>query len=300
MTLIGKILTFLNFFLSLVFLGFAISVNTLNKELKSGQSWYQVAKQLKENAERSSRDAALREESITKLQTQVADGLKREAEADTLYKKTMKDSEEKNRQDATARADLVNKFQVAEGRVQDYQKEADISQKQVKEQVQRLAQANEQIAKLNFENQQRTNELVQQKFQTKTLSERLDKSVTENNRLMTELERLRQQADGGGGVAAATPASKALLDRPPPEDLRGHVKEIGTNGLVSISLGSDHGLLRGHTLQVYRLNPTQQYLGKIVIIELNPHEAVGQLLTPQNSKLIQKNDIVASRIMVTP
>ena len=47
MTIIGKILTFLVFFLSIVFLGFAYNINQLNKDPKTGKSWYQLATDLR-------------------------------------------------------------------------------------------------------------------------------------------------------------------------------------------------------------------------------------------------------------
>ena len=52
---------------------------------------------------------------------------------------------------------------------------------------------------------------------------------------------------------------------PPPENVEGLVRRIAGN-LVSISIGSDAGLTRGHTMQVFRLgqNPHRRQLADAV------------------------------------
>ena len=91
---------------------------------------------------------------------------------------------------------------------------------------------------------------------------------------------------------------RGIERKPPPEDVEGIVKNSDArSGLATISIGSDAGLLKGHTLEVFRSKPKPFYLGQIKIVEVGPHEAVGKVVYPQYKKLIQANDEVASHIV---
>jgi hypothetical protein len=83
----------------------------------------------------------------------------------------------------------------------------------------------------------------------------------------------------------------------PTEDLEGVVKKVdASSGLMTLSIGSDAGLAKGHTLEVFRLTPTPKYLGRIRILEVTATEAVGQA----DKKMTEKpkaGDRVASRIL---
>jgi predicted nuclease with TOPRIM domain len=98
-------------------------------------------------------------------------------------------------------------------------------------------------------------------------------------------------------------AYQAKLD--PPPKVEGLVLETqkhknGTVQFVKISLGSDDGLVEGHELDVYRTgyDTTQnsKYLGKIKITYLTPDTAVGTILTPVKSGVIEKGDNVTSKL----
>jgi hypothetical protein len=81
----------------------------------------------------------------------------------------------------------------------------------------------------------------------------------------------------------------------PPEGVKGSVTRVDEkSGLLTISVGSDAGLQKGHTLEVYRLKPPK-YLGTIRIVDVSPKEAVAQ---PVGKALdaIQVGDEVASKI----
>jgi RNA polymerase sigma factor (sigma-70 family) len=63
-----------------------------------------------------------------------------------------------------------------------------------------------------------------------------------------------------------------------PTDLKGVIEKIDPKdaALLSISIGSDAGLAKGHTFDVYRLKPAPLYLGKIRIIDVSPQKAVAR------------------------
>jgi hypothetical protein len=122
----------------------------------------------------------------------------------------------------------------------------------------------------------------------KEMNEGLEKRVRE----LEEFAR-KAKASGVATVSANSPAS----DNPPPEDVQGFVKrDADATGLVLISLGSDAGIVKGHTLEVYRLAPQGKYLGHIKIIEVRPYESVGQIMGKATGPIL-KDDRVASKLL---
>jgi hypothetical protein len=294
MTVIGKILTFLIFFLSLVFLGFAYNINLLNKDPKSKQSWYEVAQfHQKQHAE-------LQNDYQAKVKE-----LERLAGANKTLEKQIADNK------ATAKAELDK---VSSER--DQANTRALKAVAEKEEFSKTVEAaNVELEKRRAENTALYNQLKGR-----------DLTITEQNAKVTQAENLRDQARVEADtyrnrlasvesdlrsttqalertlenktLTSAAGAEGAIIGTPPPEDVKGRVKAVdAANGLVHISIGSDAGLLKGHTLQVFRTEPKAQYLGQIRIVEVGPQEAVGKIVSPQYKKLVQKDDIVASRIV---
>ncbi len=89
-----------------------------------------------------------------------------------------------------------------------------------------------------------------------------------------------------------------LTRNPPPEDVEGIITESDPKtGLVTISIGSDHGLSVGNTLDAFRTKPEPKYLGTIRILDVQPHKAVGRLTAPPRYGPLKEGDIVATKIM---
>jgi hypothetical protein len=65
-----------------------------------------------------------------------------------------------------------------------------------------------------------------------------------------------------------------------------------------ISVGSDAGLAKDHTLEVCRLKPAPKYLGMFRIIELSQHKAVGRLTRRASTPVavLEVGDNVASSL----
>ena len=86
---------------------------------------------------------------------------------------------------------------------------------------------------------------------------------------------------------------------PPPGELQGSVKAVDdTSGLVTITIGSDAGLAKGHTLEAYRLGTVKtgpKYLGTVRILEVRPSEAVAKPVGRLH-EAIQTGDSIASKI----
>jgi hypothetical protein len=77
-------------------------------------------------------------------------------------------------------------------------------------------------------------------------------------------------------------------------NVEGMIKAVDDkSGLVTISIGSDTGLAKGHTLDVYRLTPKPTYLGTVTLLDVSASEAVGK---PQVKEKVQAGDRVAGSI----
>jgi chromosome segregation ATPase len=84
----------------------------------------------------------------------------------------------------------------------------------------------------------------------------------------------------------------------PPADVEGEVDKVDANNRrIEITIGSDDGLVVGHTLELYRFGADPKYLGKVKIISVEPDRAVAEVVgkTVRGEK-IQEHDIVATKI----
>jgi hypothetical protein len=87
---------------------------------------------------------------------------------------------------------------------------------------------------------------------------------------------------GTGGVMAAYKVTDRNFENPPPNYVKGKVQEVDSvnKALVKISLGSDQGVNKDHTLLVYRLDPEPKYLGRILVTDNYFQYSYGKLVTP--------------------
>jgi hypothetical protein len=137
----------------------------------------------------------------------------------------------------------------------------------------------------------------------KTAAEILAQATLKRNREMeSELQdQARTIAKMRANAGVSTKVVQGGLN-PPNENIEGLVKVADRDGLVKITLGTDAGLVRGHTMQVFRLNPNNpslsKYLGVISIIDVNATEAIGKPMGKMAAPL-QPGDSVASRILGT-
>lgn len=112
-----------------------------------------------------------------------------------------------------------------------------------------------------------------------TLQERQQELVASNSRMKHVLERNEL-------------TEFASVDSKPP-DVEGVVMAIGAKDLLEISIGSDDGLEKGHTLEVFRNNT---YLGRVMVRETWPDRAVVQIIPEFRKGIIKKGDRVATKL----
>ena len=110
-----------------------------------------------------------------------------------------------------------------------------------------------------------------------------------NERLSKDNRQIRQ--------VSTNPRSEAPKRNPPPEDIEGRVKNYDSrNQLLTLNVGSDQGLAKGNTLDIFRTLPEPDYLGTIQIMDVRPNEAVAKPLG-RLSKSPQAGDRVSSNIL---
>jgi hypothetical protein len=111
----------------------------------------------------------------------------------------------------------------------------------------------------------------------------------------------RELVKSTAGPTGVVVARKKGDENPPRDNVEGKVVRVdGEDNLVSLSIGSDAGLQPGHTLKVFRLHPIPEqsrYLGIIEILTVRPHEAVGRPLKAMSTQM-KPGDRVASRLIV--
>jgi hypothetical protein len=148
--------------------------------------------------------------------------------------------------------------------------------------------------KLVKDNNELRDRAVAADIQLRTALERANRLEGQLQEMTKELVRTR--ANNAAGGAGARAGGK----NPPPENVEGLIKSTDpASGLVTITIGSDAGLSKGNTLEVFRLSPVphqSKYLGTIRVIEVTPTQAVGQP-TGRMSAPPQPGDRVASNIM---
>lgn len=135
---------------------------------------------------------------------------------------------------------------------------------------------------------QARDEMVAAQIAAKTLKDR-------NTQLESQVQELARNLAQAKATLGASSGMLAKGVNPPPENVEGLVRRAEGN-LVTISLGSDAGLAKGQTMEVFRLGANARYIGRIRLVEVEAKQAVGQL-TGRATSPIQVGDRVASRIL---
>ena len=66
---------------------------------------------------------------------------------------------------------------------------------------------------------------------------------------------------------------------------------------MEMTIGSDDGLVVGHELFIFRTIPRPEYIGKVVIVSVEPDRAVARVIgNTYQGKKIKEGDIVSSTI----
>lgn len=293
MNTVGKILVILNFLFAVIVGAFLVV------DFATRTSWKTEYDKLKSqltvlNAERQQyAEGEFKQRGNTKLQTMEVEKLRDEL-AD---------------QAAKARAELS----LAEQKVNDAQmkaKDADFNLQKVVSDVARLKTSEATLKGVITEREKSILDLQEQvkKYRTEAVAnEALANQLQDRNKeLLDQLQKVsvelaRRKAftsttgDDGPRIEAhyndANPPStmvKAKIERVDPKD----------NTLVQISAGTDLGVNKNNTMEVFRTSPSPKYLGMVRIVDASPHHSVGRLIVPAgvSRPQLQEGDLVWSRL----
>jgi len=279
MNAVGKILVMLNLVMSLVFMSFAILVYSTHKnwevvvkgptaELPQGLKG-EVDKLVVERDKASAsilaltaenaREIKARDDRLAMLETKSAS---QQTQLIAAQEEVKKVSEDKSK--TTAAIDAL------------------ISQNGLKSDE--IRQLNERIETQRANLSDMQLKILELTGNVAGLSTLLAQAREQYQVLLGELQRYKAMADGKQ-LAGST---KIKL-----EGIVSNVTSGSTDGLVQISLGSDDGVTRGMTFEVYR---EAKYLGRIEILQTWADAAVGKAIPEFRKGNIEKNDHVTTRL----
>jgi type II secretory pathway pseudopilin PulG len=283
MTIVGKILVFVNLLFSLAVAALVIFVYVARtnyaRELENAKQVIQVtqasAQTFHQEAEKARNDQEVEHVKMTAQ-------LKEEQKKNGELRVQVQDYEKKL-------AEEKQKTQRFNATMERAQGDVSLGQENVKKIRALLEAETDRNNKLVLENNKMREEKVQAEIERNAVKDRNVQLETQVRQLAKDMERLK--ANGGTATVRGT-------KNPPAENVEGLIKTI-ESGLVKITIGSDAGLVKGHTLEAFRLGsvPSQsRYLGTLRVLEVTPHEAVCQPVGRMAAPL-QVGDVVASKIL---
>jgi len=289
MTIVGKILVFVNLVFSLVVGGLVMMVYLTRTNWEDAYN-KQVAQYKAVDADRRQQtadyDAAKKDldAQLAKARQELADANTARDNAQAAAKRSRDELEAMKSKDRATAADNKTTLDSSAVRREQVREQELINQKLREEKIELINERNdERKARIMADVERRT---------ALTRNIELESKLQEMSR-----ELIRSRSGTGGGFQVR----KRGDENPPPDNVEGRVKEVDPeDGLIKLSIGSDAGLQQGHTLKVFRLAaiPEQsRYLGTIEILMVRPHEAVGRP-TSRAPMSIRPGDRVASRLLV--
>lgn len=283
MTAVGKILVFVNLLFSLIVGGFIIMV------FIARTNWADGYKKVNEYYKASEADNATLRVAVQDIRAKTSQEIdKLNAEIKKLQDDlAVKDGELRNlNAQLTAEKEKTVIGDASTTAVQEETKRREEEIKRFEAQVKTL---NDRLFASIAEQTKLRDRSVAAEIENKTLKER-------NNQLALKIEEIAKENDRIRNPTATTGGATMTAKNPPLESIEGVITKMDTqSGLLTLSIGSDAGLTKGHTLEVFRLNPAK-YLGTVRIVDVTAHEAVARPMARPIGP-IQKGDRVASKIL---
>ncbi|HEV3258300.1 MAG TPA: hypothetical protein VG013_15580, partial [Gemmataceae bacterium] len=262
MTILGKILVIVNLVFSLVVGAFIVLFFAKQTNWReASEKWHRYA----DVAEADARTAVAETEEALKQKdrdvAKVTDDLKKAQAARDALDKQVKAAEE----------DLVKAKAEAAGagnNTMAYLAEVDRRSKEVKTYKDLLDARDRRLVELQKNFEKANEDRLAAEIAFKSELQHAKALLDDNDRLA----RLVEEQKSRGGTGTGGPRIETVA-KPPPEDVEGIVEESDPKtGLVTISIGSDSGVTKGNTLEVYRYKPRPDYVGMIRIVDSRPHQ----------------------------
>ena len=278
MNFLGRILTVFILIVSLLLMYVAISVYATHR------NWKNDADQLKQQLDQARANNQELESKLQSLETTLT------AEAEDLRRQAVKLESERTILLANNKALEDDLTQLQQKSRSDTAAVASTQQNNEK-----LTEEIETLRSQTRDHQQKrddafgamiaaTDELHQSKGKVDTLQER-------NVQLVAELGE-KTALLRNSGIDPATDPTAGI------PEVRGEVyatRRNSGNQLIEVSIGSDDGLKRGHTVEIFR---GDRYLGRAEILSTEPDRAVGRILRRFQQGQIQEGDNVATKLRV--
>jgi len=283
MTTLGKILAIVNLVLSLVVGAFLVM------SYVARTNWHAAYVRTSQQLDVAKADATAYKDEVTAAQKIIADLQNNLTARDELVKKT--------KVDADARVKSV------QSQLEREKTNGNITVEQAASLTAELDRRQNEVNLLKTLAAQRDTQLTQRDLQVQSFRDRATemeifaKAMEERNqRMLGQLESLTKALKKAEQPAAVSREGLAARN-PPTDNVEATITKIDPeSGLMTINAGSDAGLRKDNTLEVFRLKPNPKYLGTIVILAAHPNEAVGRL-TSRIREPVQAGDKVASNVM---
>lgn len=288
MTAVGKIMAFLVLVFSTVVLVMSLYVHSLwseqRAEFEKLTKNYEVVnasrkaiedemKEIKNQTAKVRSEAKTKEQRIDMLSKEVAD-------KDVLVKNFQGEMKKE-----------VDRFNLS---IEAAKAEADSRQGQfalLNDTLKKEQSANIELAKQRDDMRQRE---VAAQIEAKNLRDRFVQMEKQLREVTKQLDSAKVSTTVGGGKMGAK-------ENRPAEHVEGTVKSVdGASGLITISIGADQGLQRGHTLHLFRLDlrnsTNSKYLGVVKVLDVSNHESVVEAVKVLSDR-VQVGDKAASEIL---
>jgi len=280
MTFVGKILVIVIMVFSLFFLALSTVVFTTSVNWKDEVTKISTAKKSLEDEKRR-----LQAEVGTQ-KTNLEQAKDEASKAKTAFEGQIKELTDSN---TRRQAEITAQRTAVESALQEVKKAQDEAEA-------RISEAKVLATNLQTVQKQRDEFKIQQidlDQQILVLKRELEVAKTNNANLRDRLAVLDGALRKAG--LSADPGTYSKIASPP--NVEGEVTKVAANGkTVEISIGKDDGLVEGHELTVYRTKPTQEYLGKIRIVAVDPDQAAATVISTYHGKKIKEGDNVATQV----
>ncbi|MCI0641304.1 MAG: hypothetical protein L0Y72_08585 [Gemmataceae bacterium] len=292
MNTIGKILVILNLVFALVVGGFLVV------DFATRTNWKKAYDDLSAEMKVAGVNTTVSGDTLTDLNKQVKQAL---ADLAAEKQKLVDFQQLAKAKEESLQLMGLEKDQAAKDADLNYQKalgEKERLKDEVKNLAATIASREKTILAMQDDNKRLRTEAIANENIAKSMQERNENLLGQLQDMTRKLARLET---GGGESPVGRDPSAA---NPPTTFVKGRIGKVGGDkkDLVEITVGSDHGLAKHHTLEVYRLSPRPEYLGMIRIVDVTPHGAVARLVRTRvgGPKTLQEGDIVASSLSNNP
>jgi len=272
MNTVGKVLVILNFLFAVIVGGFLVVDFATRSDWKT--AYTDLNKQV--TVLKADRDTA-----VDSMSTVV----NKNKDLETKFDNQKKDMDD---QAAKAKADQLK----LEGQLLDAKIATDdsvLSLKKVRNELEQLkiAEANlrgvvkdreAKILDLQDKNNKLSIAAIASEQKAGTAAERNQELLKQVQDLTAQMNQLRLA--GGAGSAPGITVKTGMTLNPPATLVKGKIERVDPSDktLVEISLGTDQGVSKNNTLEVFRTTPEPKYLGVVRIVDANFNKSVGRLI----------------------